>query len=444
MRRPVMTAYRPTMQDKAARMALNLFGDNYAGRNFVRNVFGSSGLGETGRASVADFTPAGLAFEADKAGRQAGQGHPFAAAGNLALAALPIPGKAAVRGAAKGAVRKAENLFRPKAAPNSYYVRPSEVATDPRIENRKGELAKIQNLKLGISPRETAPAPEVSIFDYEGHPYVTSMSDLAAAGDNLTSVNDVAFREPFSRRGGQDYMFDNPNSVWASERKPAESHIEVARRLQGATGKDVLYMPWTMGPNAVQFSHQPRGVQYAYADAAMSGPDRKAIAADIKAILPNWRGFDDPQSTEMFMRATGKSRGALNKLFDQYRGRGGLGKGEATYAATDLSQIGAPLTSLRNVGVIDHRSAATPSTHPSYNYSVPGRGVGVLKEKNLGALALSPSLMQEYGYKTPFDFPTGVKPGVRSPVRSMQMGPQFGVLDHTTLRFIERILADKK
>lgn len=329
-------------------------------------------------------------------------------------------------------------------APKPYSVRPAEVALDPRIENRKGELSKIQNLELGLVPRETSPAPEVSIFDYEGHPFVTSMSDLAAAGDDLVSINDVRFREPFSRRGGQDYMFDNPGSVWGSDKKPAEQHVELARRLQSETGKDVLYMPWTMGPNAVHFSHQPRGIQYMYADAAMSGPERKTLAADIKTALPDWRGFEDPKSAEMFMRASGKARGALNKMLDKYRMRGGLGLGEATYAATDLSQIGAPLTSLRNVGIIEPRFAASPSSHSSYSYSVPGQGRGVLKEKNIGALALQPSLMKALGYETPFDFPVGVQPGVSSPVRAMQMGPQTGILDNDTLRFIERMLADKK
>lgn len=324
-------------------------------------------------------------------------------------------------------------------APKPYSVRPAEVATDPRIESRKGELGKIENLELGVVPRVTDPAPEVSIFDYEGHPYITSMSDLAAAGDDLVSINDVQFRDPFSRRGGQGYMFDNPGSVWASERKPAERHVELAKRLQDQTGKEVLYLPWTMGPNAVRFSHMPRGIQYAYADAALDAADRNALASDIKAVLPDWRGFEDPEGADMFMRATGKARNELNTLLDRYRTRGGLGIGEATYAATDLDQIGAPLTTLRNVGVIDPRFAASPSSHHSYDYSIPGRGLGVLKEKNLGALALSPDVMQELGYATPFDFPVGVQPGTKSPLRAMQMKPQGGVLDYDVLRFIQRL-----
>jgi hypothetical protein len=318
-------------------------------------------------------------------------------------------------------------------------VRPADVATDPRIESRKGELGKIANLELGVTPRVMDPIPEVSLFDYEGYPYLTSMSDLAAAGDTLTSVNNVPFRQPFSRRGGQDYMFDNPGSVWASDKPVAEKHVAMAERLGQQTGKDVLYLPWTMGPNAVQFSHMPRGVQYSYADAALGGDTRRALASDIKDILPDWRSFEDPESADVFMKASGKARGELNKLLDRYRTQGGLGMGEATYASTDLSQMNTPLTTLRNVGVIEPRFGASPSSHSSYDYSVPGFGVGRLKEQGVGALALSPDVMQTLGYKTPFDFPIGVQPGVSSPVRAMQMKPQGGILDEKTLRFLEEL-----
>jgi hypothetical protein len=329
-------------------------------------------------------------------------------------------------------------------APSPYSVRPADVATDPRIESRKGELGKIADLEVELAPRVTDPAPEVSIFDYEGYPYITSMSDLAAAGDDITAINDVRFRVPFSRRGGQDYMFDNPGSVWASDRGVAEKHVELADQLQQMTGKDVMLFPWTMGPKAVKFSHMPRGIQYSYADAAMDRADRNALAADIKSILPNWRGFEDPDSAEMFMTVTGKARGALNSLMDKYRNRGGLGEGEAVYAATDLDQINTPLTTLRNVGIIDPRFGASPSSHASYNYSIPGRGVGRLKE-NIGALGLSPDVMAALNYETPFDFPVGVQPGTKSPLRAMQMKPQGGILDYETLRFLEGLLEkDKK
>lgn len=326
----------------------------------------------------------------------------------------------------------------PRAA-SPFSVRPADVATAPQIEKRKGELAKIKALELEVAPRVMDPVEEVSIFDFEGYPYVTSMSDLSAAGDELTAINRVPFRVPFSRRGGQDWMFDNPGDVWAGDLKSAREHVALAERLRRETGKDVLFMPWTMGPLSVKFSHQPRGIQYTFADAAMEGADRRALENEIRSILPDWRSFEDPESAEMFMAVVGKKRGALNKLMDRFRTRGGLGAGEAIYAATDLSQIGTPLTSLRNVGIIDPRFSVSPSSHASYRFAVPGAGRGRLRETNLGALSLDPALMEAYGYNSPFDFPVGVKAGVPSPMRSYQMGPQGGIITEDALRLIQRL-----
>ena len=335
------------------------------------------------------------------------------------------------------AVAENSNFAARPSAP--FTVRPADVATDPRIEGRKGELGKISELELEIAPRVTDEAPEVSIFDMEGMPYITSMSDLSAAGDDIISINGVPLRVPFSRRGGQDYMFDNPGEVWASDLKPAREHVELADKLRRETGRDVLFMPWTMGPLSVKFSHQPRGIQYSYADAAMEGADRRALENEIQNILPDWRSFEDPESADLFMSATGKARGALNTVMDRFRSRGGLGIGEGIYAATDLSQIGAPLTSLRNVGFIDPSFSVQPSSHASYRFSVPGGGRGRLRETNLGAFALDPDLIRDYGYETPFDFPVGVVPGVKSPMRSYQMGPQSGIITEDALRYIESL-----
>lgn len=119
-RRPSMTAYKPTVRDMVARQALNLFGDTYANRKLMRNMFGSSGIGSTGEASLADFTPAGVGFAADEAGRLAGQGRPLQAAANLALAAVPIP---AVAKGAKGMIGKGMKALRHRLPlPDGYSV----------------------------------------------------------------------------------------------------------------------------------------------------------------------------------------------------------------------------------------------------------------------------------------------------------------------------------
>jgi hypothetical protein len=410
------------------------------------------------------------------------EGRPGEAAATAALAVLPIPGaakkgaKAAMKAAKTAApVNPATQIARqygnemaqriagyverdaplsewqqlaetfmdagkPNAArsrPSSYTVKPAQVARDPRIEPRKKEQAKIDRLELEVQRRSSEKPPVESIYDLEGRGLITSMSDLSAAGDDVLAVNDVRFDRPFSRQGGQGFMFENPGEVWAADKANAEAHLALARQIEQKTGKPALFAPWSMGPLSSMFSHQPRGLQYAYANAALDAPQKAALAKDIKAILPDWRGFEDPDAYQTFMRAKGKARGQLNKIMDKYRDLGGLGKGEAVYGTTDLEQIGAPLLSLRNLGEIDTRFGVSDSAHPSYRSGVPGEGRAVLEETGMGALSLFPELMKQYGYATPFDFPVGVKKGVASPLRAFQMKPQSTIITEDVLRLID-------
>lgn len=110
-----MTPYKPTVRDNTARRALELLGDTYANRKLVRNIFGSSGIGAAGQDTplgfgVVDATPVGLGFMAQEAGRQAGQGHPWAAAANLAMA-LPIPAAKIAKSAARAVAGKAKGMM---------------------------------------------------------------------------------------------------------------------------------------------------------------------------------------------------------------------------------------------------------------------------------------------------------------------------------------------
>ena len=321
--------------------------------------------------------------------------------------------------------------------PSAYTVKPAQVATDPRIEKRKKEQQKIRDLELEIQPRALEEPPTKSIFDLEGRGILTTMSDLAAAGDEVLSVNDVRLRQPFSRQGGQGFMFENPGEVWAADTANAKAIRNAAMELERETGKPAILAPFTMGPLSSLFSHHPRGLQYAYADTALSAPEKALLAKDIRSILPEWTDFDDPEAYMTFMRAAGKRRGQLNKLMDRYRDRGGLGTGEAIYGTTDLDQLGAPMLALRNLGEVDTRFGLSESKNPAYRSGVSGEGLGRLKEENLGALSLFPELMKQYGYETPFDFPVGVNKGVASPLRSFQLKPQKLIVTEDVLRFID-------
>jgi hypothetical protein len=80
------------------------------------------------------------------------------------------------------------------------------------------EAKRLGSFGAQIEPRRLD-IPEQSIVDLEGRPFITSMSDRTAAGGMLTRVGDTDLEMPVDLRGGQDYMFDEPNAgqVWASD-----------------------------------------------------------------------------------------------------------------------------------------------------------------------------------------------------------------------------------
>lgn len=336
------------------------------------------------------------------------------------------------RAAVQQAAREAAT--RPRAADFVVRARPAQEAREvpQSLEARRRERPRVEALTVERTPPRVSPQ-EVSIYDMEGRPFITSMSDLSAAGDEVLSVNDVLLNTPVQRLGGQDYMFDN-DAVWAADRGNAAAHMGLAARLRDETGQDPLYFPWAMGPKSIDFSHMPRELMLQYLAAQRGRRGRNALSRDVRDVLPEFRDVDDPASLAVFRGATGRQRGQLNRLLDRMRGEDGMGIGEARLAMSDTEQLGVPLTSLRNVGVIDARGALGLSGHPSYNTSIPGEGVGRLREP-IGALELLPELSR--GMNDPFAFPVGVVKGRPSPLRALQMRPYGGIITDNALRAME-------
>lgn len=110
-------AYEPTLRDQAANWLAEKAGGGWLARNVVGNALGSTGL-PTGRMSAVDFTPLGVLFAAEEAGRKIGAGNRGGGLADLAMAAVPIP---AVAKAGKGMIgsgaRKAVQAVEKKAAP---------------------------------------------------------------------------------------------------------------------------------------------------------------------------------------------------------------------------------------------------------------------------------------------------------------------------------------
>jgi len=166
-------------------------------------------------------------------------------------------------------------------------VRSTKIGSfDARFDPRKLELEKIENTVPHVEQLNLTPIPKVSLADYEGRPFITSMSDRTAAGGDLLGVNNVMYKRPVHLHGGQDYMFNNPDQVWASAQQAVSPIIKNAEILKEATGKNPLYIPWRMAPTSGDFAHMTGESMIAHAEAAMDKSDKKLLNNAIKDCCP--------------------------------------------------------------------------------------------------------------------------------------------------------------
>lgn len=299
---------------------------------------------------------------------------------------------------------------------------------DPRFDPRKLEQARLASLRTVVNPIGNINVPKVSIVDYEGRPFVTSMSDRTAAGGNLTKINDVQLNRPVGLLGGQDYMFRNPGQVWASGDNPVNQIMEHANIVKKITGQNPLYLPWRMAPTGGDFAAMTGESMLNYANAAMSKSGKKALDKDVKKFIPDWKGVDSPESILQFREQSDATRKAIKNSLDvNFRNEGGLSIGEARLSVADPRQLLAKESGIMNVGEIYANSPIIQASgHPSYPKGVPGQGLGTLSD-NLTIFELLPNVVKARNIKDP-------KNPSAADIRSMQMHPYSGIITSDLLK----------
>lgn len=299
---------------------------------------------------------------------------------------------------------------------------------DPRFDNRALEQARLSSTVPNVVPTQGAAKPTVSLADFEGRPFITSMSDRTAAGGNLVGINDVAFNRPVELKGGQDFMFNNPGQVWASAQNPVNAIMKGANEIKSATGQNPLFLPWRMAPTGGDFAAMTGETMLAYADSAMNKTQKRLLDKSIKQYIPEWSGVSDPASVEQFRTAPDKVRKALKGMMDvNFRNEGGLNIGQARLAVADPAQLVAPDAGVMNVGEIYAGSPTVmQSGHPSYPRGVPGQGLGALAE-NRNIFELMPEVARARGIANP------TQPG-QTDIRALQMKPYAGIIDNALLK----------
>jgi hypothetical protein len=300
---------------------------------------------------------------------------------------------------------------------------------DPRFDNkRKTDIQKISNTTPVVEQLNKTTPPTVSLVDFEGRPFITSMSDRTAAGGDLLGVNDVMFKRPVHLYGGQDYMFNNPNQVWASAQSAVKPMLENAQLLKEVTGQNPLYIPWRMAPSGGDFAHMTGESMIAHAEAAMGKTDKKALNNAIKNLLPSWKGVDSAESIAQYRSAPKTVRDSIMQIMDRdFRDLGSLNYGQARLSVTDPRQINAMEGGIQNIGeIFADQPMIMRSGHPSYPRGVAGQGLGTV-DKDLNIFELLPNVVKERGIANP-----------RNPsdpdLRAMQMKPYSGIITAKMLR----------
>jgi hypothetical protein len=301
-------------------------------------------------------------------------------------------------------------------------------AFDPRYDPRVLEQERLRGMTRDIQLNPgAANAPAVSLADFEGRPFITSMADRTAAGGKLVGINDVRFNRPVELRGGQDYMFNNPGQVWASGQGPAKALMKYAEEVKSATGQNPLYLPYRMAPTGGDFAQMTGETMLAYADSAMGKIQKRSLDKSIKKMIPDWSGVSDPASVQQFRDAPDKVRKAVKNMMDtNFRNTGGLNIGGARLAVSDPAQLAAQEGGVMNVGEIFAGSPLLRSTHPAYPGGVPGQGIGTLAE-DVNVFELLPQVVQGRGIPDP-------KNPRASDLRAMQMHPYAGVITNQLLK----------
>tara|TARA_R110000822_G_C15296843_1_gene491599 strand:- start:461 stop:1813 length:1353 start_codon:yes stop_codon:yes gene_type:complete len=354
--------------------------------------------------------------------KQTGTGNMLAELGSSMLSP-PLAAKGALLGLA-GMVGKGSKL------PTK-----DTVKFDPRFDNRVREQVKLENIKPKIQSNNIQEnVPQVSLTDFEGRPFITSMSDRTRADGLLTGINDVNFNYPVNMLGGQGYMFRYPNQVWASGKLPVNQIDTQAKAIKSVTGQNPLYIPWRMAPTGGDFSHMTGETMIAYADAAMPLKQKKKADKLIKNLIPEWKGMSDPSSVKQYSQASDTTRKKIQLELDkQFREVGGLGRGEARIAIADPKQINSQDGGILNIGEIlaDSNPLFKPTQHRSYPYVLQGKGIGQVKDdKNIFELLNLNKRPDSTGKIISID----TKNPSQQDIRALQMKPYSGILSEEVLK----------
>ena len=312
---------------------------------------------------------------------------------------------------------------------------------DPRYSPRKAEESLF---KPRVNESENiASVSRLALQDLEGKPYITTMSDRTAAGGILEGIGDKNLKYGVPLTGGQDYMRTHPD-MWASGASVTPQMMKAATEMQAKTGENPIFLPWRMSPTGGDFAHKTGQTMLDYAAENMPKKVKKQLNSDIKKVIPDWVGLDDPRSLQQYGALPDKERKLLMNYMDKnYRDKGGISVTQARLAVSDQTQLNAPVSGFQNVGMFDmERGSVAGGGNATYPSSVGGNYLGTL-DTDVTAMDLNPErlarAMNKQGEFTSGPQGTDFLSTREAPRRAMEVGTWGGVITEDLIKS----LADK-
>lgn len=309
-----------------------------------------------------------------------------------------------------------------------------EMDFDPRFAKtmqggeRKGDIDRMKKLVVDVAEKPSN-IPVRSIVDFEGRPFVMSMSDRSESFGDLMKVNNVDLSRPVEYHGGQNHMFENP-WLWSSNPSAVTAIMKSADAMKRLYKQDPLFFPTRMAPTGSDFAQMTGETMLGYAANSMPKSVKEMLNKSMKDFIPDWKGIDNPESIVQFKELPDKKRKAILNVLDRdFRDMGGLNIGEARLSIANPDQLTAREGGLMNVGQFD---MSTPKFNHqgvnTYSQGIAGRGIARLKE-DIGAFELLPNIVDFKGIKDP----KNIKP---NEARMLQTNAFTGLLDDRLIRKI--------
>ena len=311
-------------------------------------------------------------------------------------------------------------------------------AFDPRTGNqprssslRKGEIEDIKGTKVRVEDAPELELPPIDLRDFEGQGIMTSMSDRTAGGGILSQIDDVRLNQPVALEGGQNFMFLNPGSVWASDPKVVRQMQAEAQRLRAATGKDPLFSPFMMSSGGMDYSTMPGDAMLSFIDSSATKKVKNELTQKIRQAVPEFKGFDG-KWFDQYDKLSGDQRKDIKTILDANRSMTGIGAGKARASVTDPRQLEGRDGTLVNIGRVDTSRQPGSASHRTYRGELPGGGEGQMAKPDVLVTQLFPETVSKTtGQTRKVSDPNNP---THSDIRAFQMRPVGGIIDDKMLR----------